>query len=184
MGEEGRPINQACRHACPHCRDAHPLGTLRRWFPVTRCAFITREARGRQWLGPRRPARSELAARVDPVAAPRLKSNNAVVPTAALHHGRPRERRRRAHAVRRRDEVRIAPRAPRDGAGGRGARSSRRRSRRPSPRAPRSIRIAALLSWRRRAEARRRRRSRAPPPTRRRRRPSRSPRRCSRRTRR
>ena len=27
------------------------LGTLGRWFPVTRSAFITREARGRQWLG-------------------------------------------------------------------------------------------------------------------------------------
>ena len=28
-----------------------PLGTLGRWFPVTRSAFITREARGRQWFG-------------------------------------------------------------------------------------------------------------------------------------
>ena len=27
------------------------LGTLGRWFAVTRCAFITREARRRQWLG-------------------------------------------------------------------------------------------------------------------------------------
>ena len=27
------------------------LGALGRWFPVTRSAFITREARGRQWLG-------------------------------------------------------------------------------------------------------------------------------------
>ena len=44
------PVRTRARAGAPlPSRDT--LGTLGRWFAVTRSAFITREARGRQWFG-------------------------------------------------------------------------------------------------------------------------------------